>query len=251
MSKMSLQNPTHAFWISAYHGFSKSIPILDLTQKILPEYVNHNRDIDDSKFRTRLHDIVMPAQESGEDECEDLRYILKKDTWKSRIYLLFSVGPTEPHDSMTAASEPADLINHNEIDDPKKENSNSDRVIEYCIATVQRTSHLTLSFLIQFPNDSTHSSHAVECKRGKMVPRTQVFVKDSIQYSWEMESGIKDFRQTLFRNHSGQKTAVAVFRRLEHLRGLRGKLLLVDETAGIDHVVVLLSTLATYKGGGG
>jgi hypothetical protein len=104
---------------------------------------------------------------------------------------------------------------------------------------------------MQFPPNSVHSSHPVDIKRGQIVPRTQVFVKDSIQYTWEMDSGIKDFRQTLFKITAQRKSAVAFFRRVEQLVGIRGNLLIVDEKSGVDHVVALLSTMGTYKGGGG
>lgn len=238
LANLPILNPTCMLWISAYHGFSTSIAVLNLTEKLLPEYVENNWGVDDSTFRNRLHDAVTQSKRKDREHPDNIMYFLKKDKWKSRVYYLVPVQPTCPERIPGITK------------DPEAGASNASVVDDY-IATIRRTSYLTTSYLMEFPDDSQHSSHSIEVKCGTLVPRTQIFVKESTQYSWEMESGIKDFRQTLVKMQCGQRTPVALFRRLEQLRGLRGKLLLVDETAGVDHVVVLLSTIGTYKGGGG
>lgn len=249
----SLKEPTHILWITAHHGFSKSIRVLELTQQLLPVYQENNRDIDNAVFRDCIQEVLAKALKNEEDKCEELLYTLEKHKWNSSPYYLISARSTTPQhvtETATENREPTDIVN----DDKKKSDSEKDEnnrwLEEKAIATLRRSSRLSLSFRMEFPLGSAHSTHVVDIKPGTLVPRTQVFVQDSIKYSWELDSG-KDYRQTLFKLSSQEKMAVALFRRVMGLRRIRGNLLLVDEKAGVDHVVAILSTFGTYKGGGG
>lgn len=228
------QEPTRILWITSHHYFTKSIRVLDLTQQLLPTYRENDRDIDGAVFRHRLQELVTQIRKK-EDKCDELLYTLEKEKWNSSPYYLMPAIPTAPQHL-----EPIDVV-----DDGDDEND----LAKNAMATWRRSSHLSRSFRMQFPPGSPHSTHPVDIKPGKLIPHIQIFVKDSIQYAWEMESGLKDFKQTLFKVVPQRKIAVALFRRLAGWRGAR--LLLVDEKEGIDHVVVTLSSFGTFKGGGG
>lgn len=249
-----LPEPTHILWIPSYNSFTTSIRVLDLTQHLLPVYHGNNLDVDSSKFRDCLKQIVMTLQKKEEQKCEDGIYMLNKGKWNSKLYHLIRTHHAPSNEVNSEDIQQTNLkkcTGDDSSSTTEQDNNDIQWSDENCIATIQRTSQLSLSFRMEFPPHSVHSSHPVDIKRGQIVPRTQIFVKDSIQYTWEMESGIKDFRQTLFKTTAGRNIAVAFFRRVEQLVGIRGKLLIVDEKAGVDHVVALLSTMGTYKGGGG
>lgn len=251
--KTSLQEPTHILWIPSYNSFTTSIRVLDLTQYLLSAYCDSDLDVDSSTFREYLKQIVMTIQKNEGQKAEDVRYILKKRKWNSNLYHLVRANHAASHELGSGNAQQIHLTECTSDDSSSTNRQNNDTHFSNgdCIATIERTSQVSLSFRMEFQHDSVHSSHSIDIKRGQIIPRTQVFVRDSIQYTWEMESGIKDFRQTLFKITSQRKVAVAVFRRVEQLAGIRGRLLIVDEKSGVDHVVALLSTMGTYKGGGG
>ncbi|KAK9364542.1 hypothetical protein V1509DRAFT_613377 [Lipomyces kononenkoae] len=245
-----LQEPSHILYISPHHSFTKSIRVLNLTEQLLSAYLEYNRDIDCTGFRDRLKQVIKKIREN-EDKCEELFYLIKKAKWNAGPYYLIPAKYVSQQEITASGTERIDMGDKDDENDTATAPDEQLRLAKNAIATLQVSSIWSYSFLMLFPDGSPHSSHSIEIKRGTLVPRTQVFVKDSIQYDWEMGSARKDYRQTLVKKLPDGKTAAALFRRLQYLKGPRGILLVVDDKIGIDHVVAILATFGTFKSGGG
>ncbi|KAI2636506.1 hypothetical protein GGS26DRAFT_498825 [Hypomontagnella submonticulosa] len=108
-------------------------------------------------------------------------------------------------------------------------------------------SHWTLSF----PADSPHSTHAIEMRPTGVGTRTDIFVKESVPYFWEMFNGPAGGRiDKLFKVEDGKRVEVARFV-AKHMRDREGALFLdgamVDEVVAAVTCVAVLNRLDSFR----
>jgi hypothetical protein len=97
---------------------------------------------------------------------------------------------------------------------------------------------------LTFPAGSAYSSHAIESKVLSWARRTERFVKDSVTYSWEMESRIKSNRMKLFKMVGDRRVEVG---RYAQPHGYTSGGTLVLDSGELDSLVGVLTCVIVLK----
>ncbi|EON68786.1 hypothetical protein W97_08044 [Coniosporium apollinis CBS 100218] len=218
---------------------------------------NHNQNLNAVEMKDGARPAVLPTDEKAPLQPNQTFYIVPHTGFTKVIQVLDltpQIKERIPYNGFTDAyKEAVKELAKNSPPEPTYTITRQNWVASRMIVTSASGAELAAwkaphwspgTTTLTFPRNSPHCSHTIEMKPVGFWHRSEHFVKDSVTYTWEMESKLTSSAFTLLKIIGQKKVEVA--RYAQSFGFTTGGTLILDSRE-VDELVVVLTCAAMLK----